>query len=332
MGGSSTTVEAPKPSTEEIALQKEQLAILKQSRAEQEFIKPYVLQSMGLVQETTPEGVTAYRRMTDVERTAAMTPIERLSETAIKGQLENLKTQQEIQKNELQTQLENKGVTKKILDMQLANLEIEQAAQKSALESQLRIQPAQEEIFALQQKRQLAALKGELPVSPALEAEIGQQKTALNEDLSRRLGSNWQTTTPGQQAMSEFERRSGLLREEARRGEITSGAGILASQTAGLLSSAQAASKYQSSQPNFLNFPTGTTSQDYYNYSNRLSPLMQGYGQAQQPYQYYGGLQYQANAANAANSQASSAGLLGGLGSLVGSGVMAYGTYAGLAA
>ena len=142
-------VQAPKPSQEELDLMREQLGILQQTRVETEMLKPFVLQTMGLVEEAG-----AYRHMTEEEKLAMMTPNERLSQEAL----------------------------------------------------------------TLTQQRQIAALKGELPVSPALEADIASQEKTLREGLSRRLGTGWETTTPGIQALSEFQKRSGLLREEARRG------------------------------------------------------------------------------------------------------------------
>lgn len=244
MGGSSTTVEAPKPSNEETQLMQQQLEILKQSRAEQELIKPYVMQSMGLTQETTPEGVTSYRRLTEEERLASMTPVE-----------------------------------------------------KSAYEA-----------LGLQQERQIKALKGLLPVSPALESEIEKSGLDLKEDLSRRLGSNWQLTTSGTQASSEFDKKAGLLREEARRGEINTGTGLMLSQM-GYMGANQQAQQGA-----------------YTGYGQRLFPLTEAYGQAQQPYQYYAGLMNRANIANAQSSSAGSAGLLGGLGSLAGAGASIYGS------
>lgn len=70
MGGD-TEVQAPQPTSEEVAIQREQLTILKEQRAEQELFKPLIMQQMGLVEE---DGTL--RRMTAEERTAVMTPSE----------------------------------------------------------------------------------------------------------------------------------------------------------------------------------------------------------------------------------------------------------------
>lgn len=245
MGGS-TTVEAPQPSKEEIALQQAQLDILNKQQSDTAKMEPYILSGMGLKLDANGN----YVRMTEAEKYAAMTSLEK----------------------------------------------------------------AQYDVAKQQQDRLKKAFAGELPVSPALEKSLSDEQRKMAEALSQRLGPNWMETTPGQQAMSTFQQRADLLREEARRGEMTSGQGLLMTNL-GYLGNTQAQDVSQAAQ-----FPT------------RTSGLFQGYGQAQQPYQYYSGMQYNANVQNAQNNAASQAGLLGGIGSLFGAGASAYGTYAGLAA
>ena len=70
----------------------------------------------------------------------------------------------------------------------------------------------------------MKALSGETPISPALEAEIGQQEKQLRQHLSQKLGPGYETTTPGIQALDQFQRRATLVREEARRGMTESAA------------------------------------------------------------------------------------------------------------
>jgi len=246
MGGSSTTVEAPKPTPEEIALQKAQLVVLNKQQMDTSKMEPYILSGMGLKQDENGN----YVRMTEAERYAAMTPLEQV----------------------------------------------------------------QYDVTKQQQNRLLKAYAGELPVSPALEKSLSDEQRKMAEALSQRLGPNWMETTPGQQAMSTFQQRANLLREEARRGEMTTGQGLLMTNL-GYLGNTQAQDVSQAAQ-----FPT------------RTSGLFQGYGQAQQPYQYYAGLKLNADIQNAQNAAASQAGLLGGIGSLFGAGASAYGSYAGLAA
>lgn len=160
------------------------------------------------------------------------------------------------------------------------------------------------DIARMQQDRMKLALEGKLPVSPALEEEIANQEKTMREGLSRKLGSDYENSTAGIQAMNEFNNKSGLLREESRRGEISSGEGVLLSQQ-GYMSGLNQANQ-----------------QNMSNYDNRLFPLVQSYGSAQQPYQFNRSLQMQANQIN---SQ-SDAGMWGGLGSLAGAGLN-YGMY-----
>ena len=235
--GGNTHVEAPQPNAQEIALQQEQLDIMKEERAEYKTLEPILLQSMGLVAEA--DGT--YRRMTTEEQTSYMTDTEKLAQEAL-------------------------------------NLTYE---------------------------RQLKALKGELDISPALEDELTTQKTKLMENLSQRLGSGWETTTAGIQAMGEFDKNAEMVREEARRGIISQSTGLATAQ-AGYLTSADLSK--QSS---------------LYAYGGRLGNLFNQYGQAQQPYQYYSGLQNQANIANAQMASQQTSGLMSGLGTLAGMGAYA---------
>jgi len=241
MGGGD--YKAPKPSKEERELTRSQLELLQQSRAESEMMKPYLLQSLGLVQETV-DGQSSYRQMTEDEKLSSMSLTER----------------------------------------------------------------ANYDILRLQQDRMKMALEGKLPVSPALESEMADQEKMMREGLSRKLGTGWETTTPGIQALGEFRQKQGLLREESRRGELTSGQGILLSQ-GGYMSGLN--------QQNQAGMGA---------YGQRLFGLQQGYGQAQQPYQFNRQLEGQARQFNAQSNA------WGGLGSLFGSAVSAYGTYAGLKA
>jgi len=271
--------EAPEPTAEEKELMQEQLASIRETKQTYAKLDPLLLESMGIKEEGTPghyetktrwqelvrghitktvpeqyqkwvPGETTYRRMTEEESIAAMSPTE-------------------------------KGAY---------------------------------DILGLQQERQIKALKGELPVSPALEAEIEKQKAGLIENLSGRLGPNWQTSTAGIQTMNEFEKSAGLLREEARRSEIAQGAG-------------QTLAGQEAQQGAALAKQTA-----YGNYANRMLPLTGAATDAMQPYQYYAGLQNQAAQYNAQASAAQQAGLMGGLGQLAGAGLSAYGTYAGLKA
>lgn len=235
MGGGGQS--APKPSKKEKALMQAQLDMLQQSRDEQELMKPFMLKSLGMIQEVQ-DGKTSYRMMTEEEKLAGMSTTER----------------------------------------------------------------SNYDILKLQQDRQKLALEGKLPVSPALEDEIATQEKQLREGLSRRLGADYENSSAGIQALGEFQKKSGLLREEARRGEMSTGQGLMLSQQ-GYMQNENIANQ---------NAMSG--------YGNRLFPLVQGYGSAMQPYQFNRSLQGQYDQMASQEKAA----MYQGLGSLVGTG-MGYG-------
>ena len=140
------------------------------------------------------------------------------------------------------------------------------------------------ELNDLYLQRQKDAMEGKLPVSPALEEDLAKQKANLEANLSRKLGSNWAQSTPGIQAMSEYNKRADLLREETRRGQISTGEGLLGSRM-GLLQGQQA---QQYSQGQNWGLPA-------------FSTLQGAYSQAYQPYQFNRNMQFQANQQTSAN-------------------------------
>lgn len=71
------------------------------------------------------------------------------------------------------------------------------------------------------EERSLAALEGTLPVDPALERELEQGRIDLVEQLRKQLGPGFATSTPGIQALAEFDKRAKELRASARTGQLT---------------------------------------------------------------------------------------------------------------
>jgi len=212
MGGSSTTVEAPKPTAQEIELQQMQLDQIKRQEADQELFRPFMLEQMGF--EQSQDGT-----------------ITKLPE---------------------------------------------------------------DEVTRLMKERQLAALRGELPVSPALEHSFDQREDVLEETLSRRLGRDYESTTSGIQALRGFQQNKDLVLEEARRGMLPTTQQLLMGQQGLQTGGMQQLSPYSQ----------GNTSQDF----------MAGLD----PYQKQRQAVFQASIANAQNEAQSSAGLLGMVGTLGG--------------
>lgn len=90
-------------------------------------------------------------------------------------------------------------------------------------DSMSELEKAQYDNAKLLADREKMALEGTLPISPGMEENLAEQRSQLENTLSQRLGSDWQTTTAGIQAMGEFDRNAELMREEARRGMISEG-------------------------------------------------------------------------------------------------------------
>jgi len=161
----------------------------------------------------------------------------------------------------------------------------------------------QYENLELIQDKANRALKGELPVSAALEKGISSQRQALDDDLSRRLGSNWAQSSAGIQSSQEFNRNAEMMREQARNNAISqySGLGLQGNQIYGLTPS-------QSAQQ--IGGITG--------YSSSLIPTYQG---ALQPYQNQRNLQTQASMSNAQSESSMMGSLFSGVGNIAGMGL-----------
>jgi len=236
MGG--THVSAPQPSPEERNLQAEQLKILQQQQTQQNALLPFELQQMGL----TTDAKGGYRRMTEAETMASMTP-------------------QQQAAYQLQNQIMN---------------------------------------------RESQALQGNLPIDPGLETQLNQQQSAMTQELSNRLGANWQTSTAGQQGMANFLQMRNAAEEQARQGMMGTAQGMLG---------------------NMAGITQGTAQQQYAGMQGLGNPqmgLFSAYGNAMQPYQYYSGLQNQANMQNATNQAGLISSGMGMLGTIGGFGLGGY--------
>jgi hypothetical protein len=159
------------------------------------------------------------------------------------------------------------------------------------------------EITRLLGERSLAALRGELPVDPALEKDLQTQEQELKNQLTTQFGPGYETSTPGIQALEEFRRTSEILRSGARTGQLT-----LAEQL-GITREQQAQFSRQSSGDVLRTSAIG----DPLTFAGAFGQTARGYGQAQIPFIQQRQMQLQASIANAQ----SSAGLLGaGIGAI----------------
>lgn len=156
--------------------------------------------------------------------------------------------------------------------------------------------------------RSLAALKGELPVDPALEENLGKQEQELRDRLSAQLGPGYETSTPGIETLGEFFRSSEILREGARTGQLT-----LAEQL-GITREQQDIYRRQSSQDILRQSSIG----DPLTFAGAFGQTARGYGQAQIPFIQHRQMQLQAATANAASSNSLMGAGIGALGGILG--------------
>lgn len=68
--------------------------------------------------------------------------------------------------------------------------------------------------------RQMAALRGELPLDAGLKRSLDDAEQQMKERLYRQLGPDWQLSSAGITQMGEFQQRRMAAEDAARRGDI----------------------------------------------------------------------------------------------------------------
>lgn len=88
--------------------------------------------------------------------------------------------------------------------------------------------PEERQISELEQAIELgflnrtqAALKGELPENPALLRDLKDQEEALRDRLRKQLGSGYETSSPGIEALSSNTEDRNIALEQSRRDDLT---------------------------------------------------------------------------------------------------------------
>lgn len=155
-------------------------------------------------------------------------------------------------------------------------------------------------------QRQLDALAGNLPVSPALEKELGRQESTLREKLSKQFGPGYSTTTPGIQALGDQNTNAEALREGARNAQLT-----LAEQL-GIAREQQNQYTQQTNQDFLRQVAVG----DPLTFAGAFGQVAAGYGKAQEPYIQQRQMQLQASIANSQSSASIFGAGIGLIGSL----------------
>lgn len=156
--------------------------------------------------------------------------------------------------------------------------------------------------------RSLAAMRGELPVDPALEDSLAAGEQQLREKLQTQFGPGYETSSPAIESLEQFRQSAETLRSEARTGQLT-----LAEQL-GITREQQRQFTTQSSADALRTSAIG----DPLTFAGAFGQVARGYGQAQVPYQQQRQMQVQASISNRQQNMA-----------LIGAGIGAAGTIFG---
>src|SRR3990172_7860581 len=213
-------VSTPSPSKEERLLKKEQVELLRLSKdtllKQQKDFKlfmPIFAKQMGLELGIDKGGTL--RCIKDLPETIKQRELqEQIQEQTLQDLLKTPEERAEYKEFEAQ-QRELFGLQ---LQEQKDRMTGPDADRRNAIERLL-------------QQRTLKALRGELEVDPALERNIKEQGTTLRDRLRQQLGSGYETSTPGIEALQRFDESANVLRSEARRGELTLSEQLSAART-----------------------------------------------------------------------------------------------------
>lgn len=200
-----TKVEAPKATKEENALRTEQTKLLTMQRdmllsqqQQQNALMPLFASQLGVTLQRDAQGnITGATQDPRAARLAGM--------------------QQDVLEKSLNDILHPENNPTLVKQQKLLDLQLQ--AQTEALtgpQAQMN-----KEIEKLLGEKTLAGLRGELPVDPALERDITTQQQTLHDRLRAQFGSGYESSSAGIEALQKFGEGANVLRDQARRGEIT---------------------------------------------------------------------------------------------------------------
>lgn len=207
---------APQPTSAETALTAEQTQLLQmqqdllaQQMATYDLLSPFLYSDLGLVPTygdvANPEYLDIQNQIAQIEtQLAGMSPTTTIYHDR-SGSPETI---------------ENPQYSQLVQQMEALNVQLGAMAPTISQLTGFTEDPEQAEIKRLMEERQLAALKGELPLDPSLTRGIETQEEELRNRLRANLGEGYETSTPGIEAMAEFGKRAEELRYAASRGEI----------------------------------------------------------------------------------------------------------------
>jgi hypothetical protein len=200
--------DSPKESYATQQLTAQQTGMLKDIQSTVQQLDPYTFSLLGFKTEETP-GTT-----TTVKGSGVSTPTPIIDPEPVYGYRPYSRPGGMTYSGDVTTTTPG---TKKLVAM----TEAEKYAQLSGMDKNLY------DLGMLQYGRLNDAYAGKVGISPALEADLAKQQAVLEQTLAQKLGPNWATSTPGIQAINEFQKQAGLVREEARLSMLSEGQGLL---------------------------------------------------------------------------------------------------------
>lgn len=141
---------------------------------------------------------------------------------------------------------------------------VDQGAAGGTMAEMFAAGPEQQRINELLRQRQVNALEGNAPVDPGLERNLGLQEQTLRNQLRAQLGGGYETSTPGMQALANFNQRATEARYNVGKEALTTAAGLNNTNylTAGSLRSQRVGDVFNATnmvQPTLTALNTNTT-------------------------------------------------------------------------
>lgn len=205
-----------------------------------------------------------------------------------KAQAEQLKFQQKLLEQQAKQQ---EILLPFLMEQEGFDVEMEGGMIKSIKKRADPDEAKRKELEQMYLDRSISAMKGELPVDPALERSLEDQERMLREKLQGQFGEGYETASPAIETLGEFFRSSEQLREGARTGQLT------LSEQLGITREQQRLYARQSGTDAIRTGAIG----DPLTIAGAFGQSAQGFGAAIMPYMQQRGMQMQAKASNASN-------------------------------
>jgi len=155
--------------------------------------------------------------------------------------------------------------------------------------------------------RTLQAQRGELPISGVTERSIEGGREELRDRLRKQLGTGFEISSPGAEALTDFEDTATARRSAEARGDLTVAAQLGLAQTG----SNEGIDNQSINQALGIQSGAGARVGDF-------TQVAGGFGSAQQAGQFTRGLQFQADTGNANRRNQTISSALGAVGTLGG--------------